>query len=261
MSLRTIRRPPAALAGAVILVLIAGSGGFRPGFGPLAVNAQEARPDEDRAQPRLSTAECDQLYTHQLKVIQSDPDNPLYSSVQLNAKVLENPATREAEVRHCRTRVSRESYACQIKSDTLRALLECRRKFDQTQNTAQPTGQSIVQADERDESYFEDTSTDNPAGPNGGGGRPETMPSGRFTVNATNCARAYNHIYGVISKTESFQQRPDRTRLENYWRSGEARDSFAARCLTKFKPEDLGCLLSTRDADVLQGCLLVIPAG
>lgn len=212
----------------------------------------------------LDEAECDQLYSHQLKIIQSDPDNPLYSSVQLNAGVLENPATRQAEIRHCRERVSRESFECQLAAEDLAGLLACRRKFENENGdatNAEKPGDAAGDdrsEPESQEAYFEDLSNKSESGQSG---RPETMPSGRFAVNAANCSRAYNHIYGIISNTKSFQERPDRARLTEYWQSAEARNSFAARCLAKFKPEDLGCLLSTRDADVLQGCLLVIPAG
>ena len=211
---------------------------------------------------RLGEAECDRLYSHQLQIIQSDPDNPLYSSVQLNAGVLENPATRQAEIRHCRERVTRESFECQLAADDLAGLLACRRKFERENgdatNANEPDDATGKSEPESQEAYFEDLSNDSESGQSG---RPETMPSGRFAVNAANCSRAYNHIYGIISNTKSFRERPDRARLTQYWQSAEARDSFAARCLAKFKPEDLGCLLSTRDADVLQGCLLVIPAG
>ncbi|MCR9142069.1 MAG: hypothetical protein NXI24_07440 [bacterium] len=255
---------PAVLS--VCVLLFAGSAFLAiPGGTGSSVQAQEKKtPEPLQNAERLNADECDRLYTHQLKVVQSDPENPLYSSVQLNSEVLRNPATRKAEVEHCQANVSRPGFQCQMQAQSLAALLECRRKFDGSEasedggdaNTQTDPGKQ-PQPEDQGESYFEDTSTD--AAP-GGDGRPETMPSGRFAVNAGNCERAYNHIYGVISKTKNFQQRPDRARLIQYWQSNEARGSFAARCMAKFKPEDLGCLLSTRDADILQGCLLVIPA-
>lgn len=265
-----LRSSGGPLFGATLVISLVLFGSL-PGRGTQTVHAQETTETRQKTQPelkessptssaRLTADECGRLYSHQLKIVQSDPDNPLYSSVQLNAVVLENSETRQAEVRHCQTRVSRASFDCQMAADSLADLLECRRNF--AANQTDPASIEDTKPSDTQEAYFEDASTNNGSGPTGENtGRPETMPSGRFTVNQSNCQRAYNHIYSVISKTETFQKRSDRVRLENYWQSGEARGSFAARCLAKFKPEDLGCLLSTRDADVLQGCLLVIPAG
>ena len=236
-----VNRPALALLLAILLVA-----GIRP-----VLYAEDPPVQTELAE--LNEGECNQLYTHQLTLFKNDPDNPLYSSVRMHNELLENPETRKAEVTHCLERVSRESFACQMDAKNLTELLDCRRRF--MEQTPDETGEN-KQPETNQESYFEQT---NEPGPNTG--KPEVMPSGRFAVTPANCRRAYNHIYSVISKTETFQKRPDRARLENYWQSGAARDSFAARCQARFQPRDLGCVLSTQDPDVLQGCLLVIPTG
>jgi hypothetical protein len=90
---------------------------------PEAADPARGSDSEAGGADRLSSAECERLYTHQLQIIRSDPDNPLYSSVQLNEQVLQNPATRAAEVRHCRERISRKNFDCQMAADDLAGLL------------------------------------------------------------------------------------------------------------------------------------------
>jgi hypothetical protein len=263
----------ASLCGDLMAILDAGGPPNSAGpHRPLPRNL--LRPDPLFAQAASATdavdsAECGRLYSHQLAIVQSDPDNPLYSSVQLNQGVLENPETRDAEIQHCLTRVNRESFRCQMQAKDLAGLLDCRRRFGPDANRpGDPAGDSDKGPDAT-EAYFEDVSPanadpapkNNQTGAGGQTGGPETLPSGRLLVNRANCQRAYAHIYDVISKSAEFRARQDRARLENYWQSSEAKDSFATRCVAKFQPADLGCLLSTRDSDVLQGCLLVIPPG
>ncbi len=194
-------------------------------------------------------AACERLYEHQLKLLREDPDNPFYASVNLNIEALQNEASREAEVKHCIERTSIDSYNCQFNAKSFAELVQCRGKFPDRQNneeskqpeTDQPTGVEVDRTPEKQ---------------NGGA---ETMPTGRFTVNATNCDRAYDHMYRVITASAKFNERKDRERLLKYWESGEAKNSFRQRCLSDFQPSDLGCLIATKDPDVLQGCLLVIP--
>ena len=92
-----------------------------------AVTAQTGdAPGKTDPATKLTTDECQRLYSHQLKILQSDPDNPLYSSVQLNVQVLENSETRKAEVDYCLARVGRASFRCQMTATNLAGLEKSR---------------------------------------------------------------------------------------------------------------------------------------
>lgn len=148
---------------------------------------------------------------------------------------MQSAAARAAEARRCLERTTRASFECQMIARSLGDLLQCRSRQSEA-----PT------ADE--------------SGPGGSGGvQLENLPGARLAVTPQTCRQAYDRIFNVMTTAPGFSERRDREQLLARWRSPEARASFERRCTEKFQATDLGCILSTEDPDVIQGCLLVIP--
>lgn len=185
----------------------------------------------------LTAQECRSLYEHQLSLIASDPDNPLHAALGVNAAAMQSAAARDAEARRCVERITRAGFECQLAARSLAELLQCRSRVSETQAPGE---------------------TDRPPAETGGA-QLENLPGGRLAVTPETCRRAYDRIFSVMTSAPGFADRRDREQLLARWQSPEAKASFERRCTSKFQPADLGCILSTEDPDVIQGCLLVIP--
>lgn len=197
-------------------------------------SAQNVAPDKVGG-AGLSAQECRSLYEHQLSLVASDPDNPLSAALGVNAAAMQSAAAREAEARRCVARITRASYECQLAARSLGELLQCRTRAGDApgETDRPPTETGAVQL--------------------------ENLPGGRLAVTPETCRRAYDRIFTVMTSAPGFADRRDREQLLARWSSPEAKASFERRCTSKFQPADLGCILSTEDPDVIQGCLLVIP--
>lgn len=217
-------------------------------------SAEDARDSITGAQLDLGALECRALFEHQLKLLRADPDNPLYAALRENRAALASQATRTAEIQHCLQTVSRDSFICQMDAKRALGLFECQAKH------GLHDAQKITDADGSDDGAANDNGGDGEAsGENGRGPVTETLPGGSLRVDANSCRSAYRKIYDIMTASDSFAGRTDREQLREYWQSEEARESFQERCVERFRPEDLGCIMRAGDADVIQGCLLVIP--
>ncbi len=194
---------------------------------------------ELRADAPLSPEECRQLYLRELDISSKDPLHPQRAALEKARKeLLAEPVVR-AQVEFCRKTISRDSYLCALKAGSVAEMVTCRmRPPEKKQDPKDP---------------LPDARKD-PENP-----RETTIQPLDVKVDATACTRTYTHLVSVYESSEILKKRPDRDKLIAHWKSKTAVDSFQSRCMATFRPQDLGCILSTRDPDVIQGCLLVAP--
>ena len=196
------------------------------------------------AAPRKSPTgpQCDSLYRKQLSLFQKE-DSPLFPVlVQKKAALLLADSMR-VQRDYCRANVSGESFRCQMRAASLAELLGC---------TGSP---SVTQ----------------PGKGTGSGEPPETgsekteivvvRPNVRALVRSVSqdtCDQAYAHMLSVHSSAPAFQKRPDAKRLMEHWQSVGARESFRRRCIKGFQVADLNCILSAKEPESLQACLISV---
>lgn len=191
-----------------------------------------------RADPQLSPEECRQLYLRELDISMKDPLHPQRAALEKARRELLTESVVKAQVEACRKTVSREAYSCALKAGSLAEMMTCRAKPPEKKpETKDPVDPGKTSTDPKE----------------------TTIQPLDVKVEAAACTRTYAHLLSVYETSEVLKKRPDREKLLTHWRSKTAVDSFQNRCMTTFRPQDLGCILSTRDPDVIQGCLLVAP--
>ena len=191
--------------------------------------------------PELNSLQCKRLYDHKLKIL-SRTDSLFGPAVSLNQENLKSGPTRLLQLKRCRDITSLKSYDCQLKSNSLLGLLSCEAKF--------PRSSAV------DKKGIVDVKVDRTGKP---GVTQQNQRKGGLSVTPKNCARTYGHLLNVYTNSPELAKRSDRDRLLKHWRSETSRKSFLSRCGRVFQPENLSCILSTKDSVVLQGCLLKIP--
>lgn len=194
----------------------------------------------------LTSDECESLYEHQLRIISSDDTFPLSIAIRKSMDSLASGDGRDSQIRQCLTDVDRTQFLCRMKARSTLELLNCK-KGEAVANTAENQSQQTNKVNGSVQKLPGDVSVG-------------TVVSRPLEATPDRCKQAYEHMLGVYEKHPSLQDEDNRKKLMDYWRSKEARDSFQRRCLTVFQPRDLGCILSTKDPDIIQGCLIQIPS-
>ncbi len=185
---------------------------------------------------RPSASECDALYRHQLALFQQ-ADSPIAPALLRQKNNLLRADSMRAQREQCLVRLSREDLRCQMAARSLQELLACGSSV-RPENGDGPKDKT--EKSEKTEVVV-------------------TQPTVRQWVRAVNtetCDRAYEHMLPVHATSASFQKRPDAKRLMEHWQSPGARESFRRRCQRAFRVADLNCILSAKDAESLQACLL-----
>lgn len=177
--------------------------------------------------------ECAALFEHQLDLA-SREDFPLAPSIRRGRRSLER--FRKAQMDRCQKELSGAERQCQLAANTFAELMACKGAELGPEETEVPE---------------EEVPGEKPT-------EKEETPQASYAVDRTNCTRAYEHMLDVIVKGEDFQSREDQKQLQEYWSRPDSKNSFVTNCLGNFKDGDLGCILGTRDVDVLQACLLVL---
>ena len=87
----------------------------------------------------------------------------------------------------------------------------------------------------------------------------EDLPHRPVQVTDSNCRRAYSRMLSLLVSSPDLARVENRQELIADWKSEDSRKAFSERCLRKFQPDDLGCIIDAKDRDVLQACLLLLP--
>ncbi|MBX7056671.1 MAG: hypothetical protein K1X75_01305 [Leptospirales bacterium] len=199
----------------------------------------------------LSETECNALMERELESLTAMIDGPLSPALRAaRMQILSEPG-RSEYLRQCRLQYTRHFYECRMAASGLAAMLSCQ-QIDQAEAANGDAGAAAAGGDMSAGSQ------------NGGSSAPlpgvEAVESVSVPVTDASCARAYEHMLQVALQSPGFASREDQQSLRQSWESAPARESFRRRCRARFQPADLGCILHNSDPDVVQACLLVIPA-
>lgn len=230
-------------------------------FFPLAQNAYSREEPGD-----LNTEECRKLYEHQLFVASTDSHFVLQPATKSSLDSMKSEPSPSLQMKACQSRISRKNFDCQMKSSSMLEILQCDLRFGtdwQNQRTdpetaggsdgksspgigSDPEGGSADQGNEslNGQTIIEETV------------QLQTTP---VPITGKNCNRGYEHLLSVYANHPRLSESSRRQEILAYWKSTEARDSFHEKCMSRFQERDLGCILQTRDTDVIRGCLAQIP--
>ncbi len=194
------------------------------------------------AQPSLSDDQCREVYYHMIKIMSEDESFPAHSAIASVEDSLRASEVETREVERCVKEMSLETYRCLANAKDVIDLMQC--------NSPLSTGsESQPQAGNQASSAATETS-------DGGFNALQVKP---IAISVAACKKSYDHLVSVYSNSPILKKRVDGGELLKYWNSSEAKTSYQKRCQTVFTAADLGCILSTTDPDVIQGCLIQIP--
>lgn len=218
------------------------------------LNAEETRP--------LNREQCQLLFTHQFEVVRKDPANPLLRSMNISKDQLESLEARKAELDFCQKEIPPSNFHCQMQAQNLQSLILCYQKYPVNSSTTKIDPGQATHDDAKHESESNrpreniDTQSAQEAQANL---QPRSLPQNQIPVNAGNCQKGYQHMYGLLSKAPDLLKSDHRQKLLAHWQSSAARAAFSKRCMRDFTANDMGCILESQDREILQACLLVVP--
>lgn len=201
----------------------------------------------------LSARECENLYNHQLKVASVDNGFPLQPAINSTKDRLEKEDVRSKQLNRCRQMVNRRNFECQMKAASMLEILQCSLRYGAAYRVSPPP---VISDEKEDLPYAPSEKQEESSSGDLSVGNVSVV---RYNVNPENCNRVYNHLVSVYKKLPQLKDDDRTAKMVRYWQSGEARDSFSKKCLSVYKPSDLGCILSTSNPDVIQACLVQIP--
>ena len=181
-------------------------------------------------QEKLSRSQCEEWTRHTLKIAREDPAHPLHAALRLE---LSSEAT-EAQITYCMAEVGPQQARCQLAAQDFAGILAC-------QKTPQQPAAEENKPEEHNNFFSELT------------------PAASIAVNAENCSNTYDHLLQVFRGSPALQALRTHQEILRSWESPAARTAFRNRCLKRFKGHDLGCILGTRDPELIQVCLLNVP--
>lgn len=182
---------------------------------------------------RSSKADCLKLHKHQLKVFTSDVKNPLLRSMNINRAGMNQKKSVQKEIRYCMKNIGLAEFTCRMRATNIASLLQCKNPPASTNKISN----RIV------------TDTTN---------KTTHIQSNFVKVNTKNCKHAYRHMLSILKRSPSLKQNKKNKELLQYWTSEDEIQEFHLRCKKVFSPDDLGCILGSKNSDVLQACLILI---
>ena len=198
--------------------------------------------------PELNQNQCQQLYTHQLFLMQSSL-NPIALALKKNRSALESSSSRALQLQECSRATSQENFQCQMAALTPLELLRCQEKH------GSGAGKKIRKNDNNSKKRAEDT----PGMKLETTTRSESDSQVKRGVSASNCRYTYDHLLSIYSRSSLLPEGAEGKRLLKHWRSKAARDSFERRCLSVFTPDDIKCVVTSREPISIQACLINVP--
>ncbi|MBE7437728.1 MAG: hypothetical protein HS115_04665 [Spirochaetales bacterium] len=180
-------------------------------------------------QEKLSQSQCEEWTRHTLKIAREDPEHPLHAALRLELST----EAIQAQVSYCLQDISPDQARCQLAATNFAGLMACR---------AAPPPAKKEEAKTANENFYS-----------------EIKPATGIAVNAESCDSGYNHLLKVFRSAPALLALRTHQEILRNWESTAARNAFRNRCLKRFKEHDLGCIMGSEDAELIQVCLLNVP--
>lgn len=218
------------------------------------------------AQQGPSTADCTALYDHIIKISQADKE--LSFAIRPGT---ENPEAEKQAVQHCISTMSKAEVQCKLNAKTIQGLHNCPSNSKDSPKKDLTTEQKLLienqrveklkETEKRKELEKQKEKFDEKKNEKKNLTENNTENSEVLTTEETTpegCKKTYDHMLVLFATSPDLKTEQGKKLLAN-WNASLARNSFINRCTAVFQPSDLKCILSTKDSDVIQGCLLAVP--